>query len=72
MRVAITGASGLIGTALTARLTESGHTPVPVVRRSPGAGEIGWAPAEGRHERRMPVAKLDLDGAAHPDGLAVR
>lgn len=48
MRVGITGASGLIGGELAAALRERGDEPVPFVRRTPAAGEIGWNPAEGR------------------------
>jgi len=44
MRVGITGASGLIGTALTERLRQAGHQAVPFVRRTPSDGEIGWDP----------------------------
>ena len=36
LTVAVTGSSGLIGTALTALLTTSGHRVVPLVRRLPG------------------------------------
>lgn len=48
MKVAISGSSGLIGTALRDRLTAEGHTVVPMVRRAPTSGEIGWDPAERR------------------------
>src|SRR5271167_440941 len=49
MKVAITGASGLIGTALTASLKADGHQVVRLVRRPPtgGAGtgdEVRWDP----------------------------
>ena len=45
MKVAVTGASGLIGSALTASLRESGDQVVTLVRRTPGsAGEIAWDP----------------------------
>ena len=49
MDVAITGSSGLIGTALRAALAEAGHRPISLVRRAPVAGrdEIAWRPAEG-------------------------
>lgn len=49
MRIAITGASGLIGTALSDALRADGHSVVPVVRRRVGAGEdaIAWDPAAG-------------------------
>jgi len=55
-RIAVTGASGLVGTALTAFLQAAGHTVVPVVRRAPREGEIGWDPAAGR------LASHDLEG----------
>lgn len=48
MRIAITGSSGLIGTALGARLTNDGHEVVPVVRRKPSDNEIGWSVDENR------------------------
>ncbi len=44
MTVAMTGASGLIGTALAAFLTTGGHRVVRLVRRAPGAGERRWDP----------------------------
>ncbi len=50
LRVAITGASGLLGTALTAFLRTGGHTVMPLVRskRMADAGEgIYWSPDAG-------------------------
>lgn len=49
MDVAISGASGLIGTALQAGLREAGHRPIALVRGSPAPGrdEIAWRPSEG-------------------------
>lgn len=44
MRVAITGSSGLVGTALVSHLESAGHTPVRVVRRNAGRDEISWSP----------------------------
>jgi uncharacterized protein len=45
MRVAISGSSGLIGTALTASLQADGHQVVRLVRRPPrAADEIRWDP----------------------------
>lgn len=50
-RVAITGSSGLIGTALTQYLTSRGDEVVRLVRRSPGApDEVQWDPANGELE----------------------
>lgn len=47
MHIAISGSSGLIGTALTARLRAAGHTVRPLVRREAHEGEITWDPARG-------------------------
>lgn len=52
LRIAITGATGLVGSALGPFLTTKGHAVVPVSRR-PIAGGIQWDPASG-----------SLDGAA--------
>lgn len=57
MRVGITGASGLIGTALTAHLTGNGHEAVAFVRRPAATpSQISWDPASGRLDPK------DLDG----------
>ncbi len=43
MRIAITGSSGLIGTALTAALQDAGHDLLHVVRHAPtGRTEVQW------------------------------
>ena len=47
MKIAVTGSSGLIGSALVGRLRGDGHTVVPVVRRTPRPGEVRWDPAAG-------------------------
>jgi hypothetical protein len=48
MRVAISGASGLIGSALVPALEAAGHDVLKLVRREPAdAKEIAWSPAEG-------------------------
>lgn len=58
MKVAVTGPSGLIGSALVAALREDGDQVVSLVRRSPAApDEIAWDP---RAER----------GGVPPDALA--
>ena len=45
MKVAVTGSSGLIGTALVASLRAGGHEVIRLVRRPPrAAGEIRWDP----------------------------
>ena len=59
MNIVISGASGLIGTALTASLKAQGHRPIALVRRSTkaGADEISWDPAAGT------VDATSLEGA---------
>jgi uncharacterized protein (TIGR01777 family) len=47
MRVLVTGSHGFIGTELVARLGQEGHQVTRLVRRLPGAGEVGWDPVEG-------------------------
>ncbi len=65
--VAITGASGLVGTALSALLTTGGHRVVPVVRRPARAGEISWNPALSLD----PTALDGVDAVVHLAGEAI-
>ncbi len=51
LRVLVSGASGLIGSALLPALRGEGHRVTPLVRRAPGPGEIGWDPETGRLSR---------------------
>ena len=53
LTVAVTGASGLIGSSLCHFLTTGGHRVVSIVRHKPDRerGEIAWDPMEGRIER---------------------
>ena len=70
MDIAITGASGLIGTALRASLEADGHRVVPVVRRPVGDGEraVRWDPAAGTIDR----AGLEgLDAVVHLAGAGI-
>jgi len=72
MRVAITGSSGLIGTALQAHLTALGHTPIPVVRSAPGSGEIGWSPNDSDQDPAALAAQLeDVDAVVHLAGAGI-
>lgn len=65
LRIAITGATGLVGTSLSAFLTTGGHTVLPVTRRDPGPGQVGWAPRHGRIE----AGKLEgVDAVVHLAG----
>jgi uncharacterized protein (TIGR01777 family) len=48
MDVAITGSSGLIGSALRSSLRDDGHRVISLVRRSAsGADEVRWDPSDG-------------------------
>ena len=68
MKVAITGSSGLIGTALKGALRGAGHTPVPVVRSDPGPGEIVWDPARGELDADR---LLGIDAAVNLAGAGI-
>lgn len=48
MRTAISGSTGLIGTALVTALKDRGDEVVPLVREEAQAGERRWWPKEGR------------------------
>jgi uncharacterized protein (TIGR01777 family) len=47
MKIVVSGASGLIGTPLVARLRKDGHEVVRLVRRTPSTGEALWDPRAG-------------------------
>lgn len=47
MRIVVSGASGLIGSALVPHLTARGHDVVRLVRRPAKQGESTWNPARG-------------------------
>ena len=53
MKIVMSGASGLIGSALRPALASQGHEVVPLVRRRPRSGEraIGWDPEAGTIDR---------------------
>lgn len=68
MHVGITGASGLIGSALTARLDADGHTTTAFVRHDPQAGQIGWNPATGELD---PNQLTTLDAVVHLAGAGI-
>jgi uncharacterized protein len=56
VKIAVTGSSGLIGSALVSRLHSAGHDVVRVVRRAPrGRDEVSWDPQAGT---------IDVEGLA--------
>ncbi len=67
LRVALTGASGFVGSALRHFLTTGGHEVLPIVRRKPNRelGEIYWDPME----RRIEGQRLEgVDAVVHMAG----
>jgi len=68
-RIAITGASGLIGTALVGHLKSEGHTVQRLVRRAPVAhDEIQWDPDTGFVDLE---ALAGVDAVIHLAGVGV-
>ena len=53
MKIAVSGASGLIGSPLSRRLRDDGHDVIPLVRHAPRPAEraIAWDPETGRLDR---------------------
>ena len=68
MRVAISGASGLVGRALCHSLETDGHTVHRLVRRAPIDHEIGWSVVE----QRIDSAALEgVDAVVHLAGESI-
>jgi len=70
MRIIVSGASGLIGSALVPHLASRGHDVVRLVRRSAGAGESQWNPARGEIDANVvgtADAIIHLSGAGIGD-----
>jgi hypothetical protein len=70
MDVVISGASGLIGSALVASLTADGHRAIRLVRRDPatGADEIRWDPVAGTIDA---VSLEGVDAVVHLAGEGI-
>ena len=67
LTVAMTGSSGLIGSALAAFLTSGGHTVIRLVRRAPGTpGERRWDP-----ENPDPGLLRGADAVVHLAGAPI-
>ena len=69
MIVAVTGAGGLVGSALVSSLRASGHRVIPLVRRALRAGEdaLGWDPSSGSITPAAPA----LDAVIHLAGESI-
>ncbi len=69
MKVVVTGASGLIGSALVPFLRARGDDVVTLVRREPNAaGEVRWDPAAGVLD---PAGLAGVEGVVHLAGAGV-
>lgn len=69
MQIAITGSSGLIGTALGRALEDAGHRVVPVVRTAPaGTQQLSWDPAAGQIDAE---GFAGLDAVVHLAGAGI-
>ena len=67
LRVAITGSSGLVGTALAAFLSTGGHQVVRLVRRAPaGPDEREWRP-----NAPDPEVLAGVDAVVHLAGTSI-
>lgn len=70
MQIAVTGSSGLIGTALAGALRQDGHEVIPLVRRPPGPGEIRWDP-QAADGGLAPGALDGVDAVVHLSGAPI-
>jgi uncharacterized protein (TIGR01777 family) len=69
MKIAVTGASGLVGTALVPALRADGHEVLKLVRRTPRtADEHRWDP---QHHRIDPGLLADVDAVVHLAGVGI-
>lgn len=69
MKILVTGATGLIGSALKKSLVAAGHQPVSAVRREPRRNdEVRWDPAGGH---MTPDAFAGIDGVVHLAGAGI-
>ena len=67
MRILISGASGLVGRALTPALAAEGHEPVALVRRTTRPGEVQWNPGEPLDPEKL----AGVDAVVHLAGKNV-
>ena len=68
MRVAVSGASGLIGSALCRALEERGDHVVRLVRGTPQGGEVAWDPGSGAVDRQ---GLEGVEAAVHLAGAGI-
>jgi uncharacterized protein (TIGR01777 family) len=68
VEIAVTGSTGLVGTALVEGLAAAGHRPIRVVRGTPTGDAIAWNPKAGT----IDAASFEgLDGVVHLAGAGI-
>jgi|SRR5580700_888819 uncharacterized protein (TIGR01777 family) len=67
MRILISGASGLLGSAIRPALAGVGHSSYPLVRRTPAGGEVQWDPMRPLDPQRLE----GFDAVIHLAGKAI-
>lgn len=65
MKIAVTGASGLVGRVVVSLLQQQGHEVCPATRKSPTGSAVQWDPERGLVE---PSRWEGLDGVVHLAG----
>jgi uncharacterized protein (TIGR01777 family) len=68
MEVLVSGSSGLIGTALVAKLEAAGHRPIRLVRGQATGDAVAWDPAAGTIDR---AALEGVDAVVHLAGAGI-
>jgi uncharacterized protein (TIGR01777 family) len=68
MKVAVSGSTGLIGSALVAELETGGHSVHRIVRSKPDRGDIPWDPAAGKIDA---AALAGIDAVVHLAGESI-
>jgi uncharacterized protein (TIGR01777 family) len=71
VRIAVTGASGFIGTALVRALRERGDEVHPIVRHPPGEGEVGIDLTSRRLDTSRGASLEGIDAAVHLAGAPI-
>jgi uncharacterized protein len=72
MHIALTGGSGLLGTALRRALAADHHRVTVLVRRPPrGSDEVRWDPAGGAPDEALLTALTGVDAIVHLAGAGV-
>ena len=68
MKIAVSGATGLVGSALVSHLRSAGHEIIRLVRSAPVENDVRWDPAKGE----LNSAQLEgVEGIVHLAGVGI-